>query len=101
MSRQKTYSIAPITVNGIRITQVIIDDHYKAKHSRYMNDALVLELVQELDGRYELPDKIKDDYSYYATLIELNGKQYRLVWLLEKDTIYIGIVNAYRDKRKD
>lgn len=28
--------------------------------------------------------------------IDLNGKLYKLVWLLEDDQIYIGVVNAHR-----
>lgn len=98
--KQHEYSIEPIIVNGIKISQVIIDDHYKAKHSDHINDSLILKLVAELDGRKEAPDDVVDKFSYFATLVELHEKQYRLVWLLEKNAIYIGVVNAYRDKRR-
>lgn len=87
-------------MNGIKITQVVIDSHYEEKQRDYMNDSLVLDLVRELDGRRELPDTRTDKYAYFATLIELNEKQYRLIWLLDDHAIYIGVVNAYRDRRR-
>lgn len=98
--KQQEYTIEPIMVNGKKVSRVIIDDHYKEKHLDYMDDSLILKLVMELDGRKELPDAIVVKFSYFATLVELGDKQYRLVWLLEEDAIYIGVVNAYRDKRR-
>jgi hypothetical protein len=98
--KQQRYDIDPITVNGIRIAHVVIDRHYQENHSDHMNDDLILKLVKELDGRTEVPETKTDNYSYYATLIEVDEKQYRLIWLLEDDAIYIGVVNAYRDKRR-
>jgi len=59
-----------------------------------------VELVLKLDGRLEVPEERDDKISYFVTLLTLNSKQYRLVWLLENDSIYIGVVNAYRDDRK-
>ena len=100
MSKQRTYKIKPITVNDIKIVQVVIDSHYEEKHSTSMSDELILDLVNELDGRFEVPETKDGRYSYFATLIELRKKQYRLIWLLEDHAIYIGIVNAYRDKRR-
>jgi hypothetical protein len=100
MSLRRSYKIKKILLNNINISEVIIDSHYEEKHLRYMNDELILALVQELDGRRELPDSIQGPYSYYATMVEYNRKQYRLIWLLENNAIYIGIVNAYRDKRR-
>jgi len=97
---QKSFKIKPITVNGTRIVQVVIDGHYKENHRDHMSDELILNLVHELDGRRELPETKTDQYSYFATLIEYGEKQYRLIWLLEDHAIYIGVVNAYRDNRR-
>ena len=99
-ANQKTFKIKPITVNGTRIVQVVIDAHYQENHRDHMSDELILNLVQELDGRRELPETKTDRYSYFATLIEYSEKQYRLIWLLEDHAIYIGVVNAYRDNRR-
>ena len=98
---QRIYKIDPITVNGIRIVQVIIDPHYEEKHRSYMSDDLILNLVKELDGREELPETKTDRYSYFATLIEFDERKYRLIWLLEDHAIYIGVLNAYRDGRRN
>lgn len=97
---QQEYPIKTIVINGIEISKVIIDDHYKEKHKDYMSDTLILKLVQKLNGRKELPESVVDKFSYFATLVEYGSKQYRLVWLLEEDAIYVGIVNAYRDRRR-
>jgi hypothetical protein len=99
-SEQRIHKIDPITVNGVKIVQVIIDAHYEEKHHSYMSDDLILKLVKELDGRQELPETKTDQYSYFATLIEFEEKKYRLIWLLEDHAIYIGVVNAYRDRRR-
>lgn len=97
---RRIYKIDPILVNGKTILQVVIDPHFEVKHSTAMNDALILSLVNHLNGRHELPETKKGRYAYFATLIEHNRKQFRLIWLLEDHSIYIGVVNAYPDKRK-
>jgi hypothetical protein len=98
--KQRTYKIDPITVNEIKVVQVVVDAHYEEKHQDSISDDLILKLVKELDGRHELPETKTGQYSYFATLIELDEKQYRLIWLLEDHAIYIGVVNAYRDQRR-
>ena len=43
------------------------------------------------------PEDIDPPYSYFTRdRIELDGKFYKLIWLLEDHQIYIGVVNAYR-----
>ena len=94
------FDIEPIQVNRVTVSKIIIDSHYKKKHANYMTDQLILNLVRSLDGRIEVPEKKDEDgYSYFATLLSYENKQYRLIWLLEDNAIYIGVLNAYRDDR--
>ncbi len=96
---RRSYKIDSIIVNGRIFSEVIIDPHYEEKHSDNITDELILSLALRLNGRFEIPVSTKDEYSYFVTIIELNGKQYRLVWLLEADAVYIGVVNAFRDSK--
>lgn len=56
-------------------------------------------MVKSLDGgTYPVQDR-SAPYEYYVTdRMEFEGKLYKLVWLLEDDQIYIGVVNAYRGR---
>jgi hypothetical protein len=93
---RREYDIS-IVVNGQRVTQVIIDPHYEEKHADSISDEIILELVKTLDGKALIPDDENPPYSYFTTdKIELSGRFYKLVWLLEAEQIYIGVVNAYR-----
>ena len=88
-----------IQVNGRNIHKVIIDPHYEVKHSETMTDELILDLVHLLDqGTFPVQD-CDDNFEYFVTDgLVLGSKKYKLVWLLENNKMYIGIVNAYRRK---
>ena len=93
---KRDYSIE-ITINKRKIDRVVIDDHYKTKHSDSMSDELILQLVSLLDGGIYPPAAEKDGFQYFKTEpLILEDKAYRLIWLLEENEIYIGIVNAFR-----
>ena len=86
-----------IKVNGTPINRVVIDDHYEQAHAESITDSIILRLVMALDGGYFEPDEVKDPYSYYVTEgLILDRQRYKLIWLLEDQNIYIGVVNAYR-----
>lgn len=87
-----------LTVNGRKIERVIIDPHFELKHSD-VSDEVILALVKKLDGGQYEPDDSNDVFEYYvADQLELKGKKYKLIWLLEQNELYIGVVNAYRRK---
>lgn len=86
-------------INGKNIEKVAIDPHYELKHTDSISDSLILMLVALLNGGDFAPETTSDRYEYYVTdgLI-LNDKKYKLIWLLEEDQLYVGVVNAYRRK---
>lgn len=92
------FTIKPIQVNGKTISKVIVDPHVR-KHPDITDD-MILDLVRQLDGSEIRPDEVKPPYEYFVSLLFLANKQYRLVWLLEQDEIYIGVITMYRDERK-
>lgn len=93
--KRREYAI-DIFFNGINIKKVIIDPHFELKHSKSINDEIILQLVKKLDGELLIPDDIKPPYSYFVEEIILNSKRYKMIWLIEDEQIYIGVVNAYR-----
>lgn len=99
MVNRREYSIGPILINKLSISKVIVDPHYEEKHASSIDDKLILKLVTKLDGTIQLPEAEMDGFKYFVTLLKHDQKQYRLIWLLESDKIYIGIVNAFRDSK--
>lgn len=94
--KRREYPIRLI-FNEILITKVVIDTHYEKKHSASISDQIILDLVKQLDGKVIFPETFAAPYSYFKQdRMELNGKFYRLIWLLEENQIYIGVVNAHR-----
>jgi hypothetical protein len=92
---RRTFKI-DIVLNGRRIKYVVIDPHYELKHAKSMSDSIILDLVGLLDGDYFLPESIVNGYEYFAKDLSFKGKEYRLIWVLEKNKCYIGVINAYR-----
>ena len=96
MNERRDYKIS-ITVNSRAITRVVIDPHYELKHGDSVDDEVILSLVQMLDGKIFAPEAENDGFQYFKTdPLTLNGVNYRLIWLLEENEIYIGVVNAFR-----
>ena len=96
MAERRDYSIS-ITVNGRAISRVVIDAHYEIKHGESIDDEVILRLVALLDGKLFTPEMERDGFQYFKTdPLTLDGASYRLIWLLENNEIYIGVVNAFR-----
>ena len=87
-----------IVVNDRQVKKVVIDP--QLKHSDVISDRLILKLVRLLNkGTFPATDH-DGDYTYFVTdRLKLDEKLYKLVWLLEKDQLYIGVINAYRRKK--
>ena len=79
MSSRRSYPIK-IKVNGLEVKEVIIDPHYEVKHSKVINDELILELVNLMNGKFYVPTARKGDFQYFvADPLEPRGSKYRLV----------------------
>ncbi|MCO5112981.1 MAG: hypothetical protein M9899_02275 [Bdellovibrionaceae bacterium] len=94
--RRRKYDIN-VTINDIKIKHVVIDPHYEDKHTESISDELILKLIYTLNDRTFEPVDVTPPFSYFKTdPHECEGKKYRLIWLLEDDQIYIGVVNVHR-----
>lgn len=88
---------ARLFINNTWFSKVWIDTHYEEKHSRSINDKLILELLGVLNYESYLPQMIREDgYQFYETDLIWSGKPYRLIWVIPPDETYIGVRNAYR-----
>ncbi len=99
MTRTPTKYPLSVVINGKQVRTVLIGRHYLIKHSSYMNDAIILGLVEALDGLTFPVDSTSKGIEYFAAdiLEETSKKIYRLVWFFENDRLEIlGVVNAYR-----
>ncbi len=97
--KRRDYRLS-ITVNGRQILKVVIDPHYELKHSDSISDEVILELVKLLDGGTFPLQEYSGQFEYYVTdELRLNERLYKLVWLLEENELYIGVVNAHRRKK--
>ena len=94
--RRREYDVW-IVINERRISKAIIDPHYEEKHAESISDEIILKLIQTVDGEMIMPEAEIPPFTYFVfDDIQLEGKSYRLIWLLEEGRDYIGVVNAYR-----
>lgn len=92
---RRSYRIL-IVVNNRKIDELIIDPHYEKKHSGSIDDNVISQLVEQLDGNILDSESEKEPFRYYATNHRIGSKDYRLIWLLENNKSYIGVINAFR-----
>jgi hypothetical protein len=93
---RKEYKI-DLTINDLRIKKLVIDDHYREKHSD-ISDDVIIELVKKLDqGSFRPVDQDEFGFSYFVNdKMALNGKTYKLIWLLKDGELFVGVINCYR-----
>ncbi|GEM_PF-1637497 len=96
--KRRSYDLSsPILINDRKIIKVIIDPHVD-KHSDHINDELILDLVRLLDGRNYSSVKESDNFEYFVSQIIAKSRNYRLIWLLETEEVYIGVITAFKDR---
>ncbi len=72
---RRSYAVL-IKVNDRKIQEVVIDPHYEEKHKESISH---------------------ENFEYFENEpLVYKGKNYRLIWCLEKDKKYIGVINAFR-----
>ena len=95
MSGRRAYALN-LTVNGQRISEVVIDPHYETRHPD-ISDALILELVKELDGKEFQPDERDGDWEFFMLdRMEHRGERYRLIWCMRDGQPFLGVINCFR-----
>jgi hypothetical protein len=95
---RREYEIDPLTVNGLIITKLIIDSHVD-KHSDHIDDDLIRSLIRKLDQETHLPAGENAGFKYFASTIRYGGQSYKLIWLLEENFLYLGVITAFKDRR--
>lgn len=103
MEAKPTQHNVNFVINGLHVSTVLIGRHYLLKHSSYMTDTLILDLVAALNGHSFPVDSITDGIDYYVADVELkpDGKVYRIIWLFEGVNLEVlGVINAYRREKK-
>ena len=87
-----------LVINGRALESVVIDPHYEEKHGESVSDEIILTLVKLLDGNsFRATDVDEDGFQYFVNdHMELDGRFYKLIWLLHEKELFVGIVNAYR-----
>ena len=93
------------TINSQKIKRLIISNHYKKKHAKYMSDKLIIKFIEDyLDGETFYNGEKKKPWEYFnLEPILYQDRNYKLVWLLHEDIPdFLGVVNCcYSNLKKD
>ncbi len=98
-----------LTLNGRSIRRVLIDSHYEIRHAVTITDALILKLIQLLDGEEREVEAVTATgfEVFRVEPVYWDGKVYRLVITLppcrgRENSDYLGVINAFRvhDRRR-
>lgn len=95
---RRSYKISAIIINKTRVEEVVIDPHAD-KHADHISDELILNLVAELVHTEHIAEEDSEGFQYFVSEIAYNSKFYKMVWLLEDDKFYVGVITAFRDRR--
>ncbi len=95
---RREHPIPHIKVNGILIDRIIIDEHVD-KHADHIDDSLIFKIITKLDGQEFKSVSNQDEFEYFMTKIKYEDKWYKIVWLLQDECFYIGVITLFRDRR--
>ncbi len=83
-------------INGLHFDELWIDPHYEEKHKDSIDDPLILELVNQLNGWLIQLNSEVGGFGFYEADGNFGGKSYRLILVVPPDGAYLGVRNAYR-----
>jgi hypothetical protein len=99
MDDRKEYDFN-VVINGRSLSRVIIDQHYKDKHTE-VTDELILSLIREINGEnYDIESESGGFQYFTVEPVLYEEKPYRLILLLCIHDDFLGVVNAFRVQRK-
>lgn len=86
-----------LVLNGRALVRIIIDQHYKEKHSESINDELIIDLVKTLDGESFPVESRKGEFEFFKVEpVIWDNKPYRVVLVLSIQDDFVGVINAFR-----
>jgi hypothetical protein len=90
--------------NNRPFSRVVISQHYKVKHGD-LDDRRILELVQTVAGQVFDVDcvRLEDGIVYEFVVVEQvvwQKRFYRLIFVVPDTEDYLGVVNAFRVRRR-
>ena len=85
-----------MTINERRVTRILIDQHYREKHSD-LDDQKIIGLVKQLDGENFPIETTRGEFQYFrAEPVYLSDRPYRVILMLCLSDDFLGVVNAFR-----
>lgn len=85
-----------ITINERVIHRVIIDPHYRQKHTD-LDDSKILHLVKSLDGLIFPIEARRGDFEYFKVEpVYLESLPYRVILVMCIVDDFLGVINAFR-----
>ncbi len=101
MDERRTEYHHRLKINGRQLHRVIIDQHYQLKHGNDITDKLILELIDELNDQTFPIQSRRGEFEYFAVEpVYRSRSPYRLVLVLCVTDDYLGVINAFRVKRR-
>jgi hypothetical protein len=86
-----------LVLNGRKLSRIIIDQHYKEKHSESINDDLIINLVKTLDGETFPVESRKGEFEFLKVEpVIWDEKPHRVVLVLSITDDFVGVINAFR-----
>ena len=89
-----------LNVNGRKLNRVVIDFHFKQRHPDITIE-VIMALVKKLEHEDVLKHSENTSFEYFShEPIIYDGNPYRIVFYLHKSENYLGVINAFRVRRK-